>query len=498
MAETTIAPKSVWRLFVPWQAVGLEHKLTLAFGFMSCIPILIIVWAMAYDIDLSYALYPIVGSVFLGYFLVVRRVVASVLHLAEQARRVASGRHRVAISVEDRSEIGELARSFNRITGELEHKVHELESAREHVRTLLMRIGSAITSYEGIDHLLSLIIENSAVALEATSGSLMLVDGEKQELYIKTLWSRDGLTPDPKFRLLIGEGVPGWVVKEGRAMRATGKANTLGIVGAREVESVVLSVPLKLRERAMGVITVLREDPYKAFKDDDELLLTSIGSQVAVAVENYRLNLDMERTYLETIVALALAVEAKDPYSAGHSKRVGFYATQIGQALGLDAETLRVLHDAGTLHDIGKIGIKDDILLKTQPLSLEEQKVMHQHPVIGEAIVRPVRSLTKVVPLVRHHHEEYDGSGYPSSLKGEEIPLGARILAVADTFDAMVTDRPYRKRLSLEEAKQELQRKAGTQYDPMVVEAFLRVLTEREEHLAAKYAQPPPQPPTPR
>ena len=193
---------------------------------------------------------------------------------------------------------------------------------------------------------------------------------------------------------------------------------------------------------------------------------------------------------METILALALAVEAKDPYSAGHSKRVGFYAMQIGEVMGLDEEMLHTLNDAGILHDIGKIGIKDEILLKPSALNPEEWKIMQQHPLIGEAIVKPVQSLSKVVALVRHHHERFDGRGYPSALKGEEIPLGARILAVADGYDSMITDRPYRKRLSLEETKAELQRGAGTQYDPAMVKAFLNVLETKEQHLASAQSTP--------
>jgi putative nucleotidyltransferase with HDIG domain len=186
---------------------------------------------------------------------------------------------------------------------------------------------------------------------------------------------------------------------------------------------------------------------------------------------------------METIMALALAVEAKDPYSAGHSKRVGFYAMQIGKVLGFDEEMLRTLTDAGVLHDIGKIGIKDEILMKPSSLTPDEWKIMQQHPLIGEAIVKPVRSLSKVVTLVRHHHERYDGKGYPEGLKGEDIPLGARILAVADGYDSMITDRPYRKRFSLEQTKEELQRSAGTQYDPAIVDAFFKVLDSKAHRL---------------
>jgi HD-GYP domain-containing protein (c-di-GMP phosphodiesterase class II) len=151
----------------------------------------------------------------------------------------------------------------------------------------------------------------------------------------------------------------------------------------------------------------------------------------------------------------------------------------------MEKEMQGILNDAGVLHDIGKIGIKDEILLKPMPLTGDEAKIMEQHSVIGEAIVRPIRSLQKVVSLVRHHHERFDGSGYPDGLKGEAIPLGARILAVADTYDAMVTDRPYRKRLSIEAAKAELRKQVGVQHDPAVVEAFLYFIDEKQERLAA-------------
>lgn len=471
----------------------LERKLALAFGFMSFIPILIIVFAMVNDIALNIIIYPIVASAFIGYFFVVRRMIKSVLTITEKVKALSSGQSVGMIDVIEHNEIGELAKAFNRITKDLEEKIDELESSRQLVKKLLSRIGTAIVSYEGIDNILNMVIENTVSALEGQMGSLMLVDGETQELYLKTTWSRNGEIANTAYRLKLGEGVAGWVAKEGRPMRSAGAPSVLGFTGhAAGGDGAVLCVPLKLRDQAIGVVAVLRLNASRTFTDDDESLVTNIGSQMAVAIENYRLNLDVERTYVETIMALALAVEAKDPYSAGHSKRVGFYATQIGEVMGLDQETLRTINDAGVLHDIGKIGIKDDILLKPNPLTPDEEKIMQQHPIIGEAIVKPVRSLQRVVALVRHHHEKYDGTGYPGALKGDQIPLGARILAVADTYDSMVTDRPYRKRLPLETAKAELRKYAGQQYDPAVVEAFLRVLVEKEERLAVKTSDAPP------
>jgi putative nucleotidyltransferase with HDIG domain len=257
----------------------------------------------------------------------------------------------------------------------------------------------------------------------------------------------------------------------------------VGLVNGHTTEGAVLCVPLHIRERTIGVIAVLRSGA-RQFEEDDELLLANIGSQVAVAIENYRLNLDVEHTYLETVMALALAVEAKEPYTAGHSKRVAFYAVKIAEAMGLDDETIKLVRHAGLLHDVGKIGIKDDILLKAGPLSQEEMRIMQQHSVIGEAIIKPLRSLVKVAQVVRCHHERYDGGGYPSGLQGEAIPFPARILVVADSYDAMMTDRPYRKRLTIEQVREELRKGSGTQFDPVVVEAFAKLLDEKEQRLA--------------
>lgn len=468
---------------VPLKEERLERKLVLAFGFMSFIPILILVWTMVYTIDLTITVRLVIASACVGYFFVARKMIASVLTLAQKAKEISSGRVTALLDVDEHNEIGELARAFNRITQELEQKINELQSSRQLVRKLLSRIGTAIVSYEGIDTILDLIVENMVSALQAQMGSLLLVDGEQQELYVKTTWSSNGERANPAQRVKLGDGISGWVAREGRPMRGKGRANALGFVNTDAKDSAVLCVPMRLRDHTIGVVSIMREDASSPFTEDDEALLESISSQVAVAIENYRLNLDVEHTYLETIVALALAVEAKDPYSAGHSKRVGFYAMKIGEELGVDGEMLKVLNDAGVLHDIGKIGIRDDILLKPNALTSDERKIMEQHPLIGEAIVRPVRSLAKVVTLVRHHHEQYDGTGYPTHLKGDAIPLGARILSVADAYDSMVTERPYRARLTVDQAKAELQQAAGRQLDPEVVKAFLRVLAKKELHL---------------
>lgn len=185
---------------------------------------------------------------------------------------------------------------------------------------------------------------------------------------------------------------------------------------------------------------------------------------------------ELKKTHIETIQSLAAALDAKDPYTRGHSQRVAEMARLVASAMQLPENEVEAVHYAGLLHDIGKIGVHDDVLNKVEKLTDEDWEKIRSHATIGADIVRHVRFLQGVSDMIRHHHESYDGTGYPDGLKGENIPIGARILAVCDAYDAMTTERPYRKALTPERAVAELKSKAGVQFDPRVVEAFLQVL----------------------
>ncbi|MBI5236297.1 MAG: HD domain-containing protein [Deltaproteobacteria bacterium] len=213
-----------------------------------------------------------------------------------------------------------------------------------------------------------------------------------------------------------------------------------------------------------------------AFGPDDFSALETIASQIGVALENARLVSDLSALFLSTIKALSKAIDAKSPWTSGHSERVTSYALLIGARMGLPAKDMKTLETAGLLHDIGKLGTYEGILNKPGPLNPEEYAVMKQHPGKGAEILAPIRQLEEVLAPIRHHHENYDGAGYPDGLKGEAIPFLARILAVADTTDAMAADRPYRKGRGMDVIKAELKRCSGAQFDPTVVDAFLKVL----------------------
>lgn len=200
-----------------------------------------------------------------------------------------------------------------------------------------------------------------------------------------------------------------------------------------------------------------------------------LGARVRSLLRAKKLNERLEDVE-NVLFALANAVEAKDAYTEKHTERVSRYAVALGEKVGLDGDYLESLRIGGMLHDIGKIGVPDNILLKQGKLDQEELEFVKVHPVVGERICRPLRSLRYVLPGIRHHHERVDGTGYPDGLKGEEIPVEARILAIADAFDAMTTDRPYRRRMSAREAMEELRRYAGSQWDRYLVEEFIGIL----------------------
>jgi len=245
----------------------------------------------------------------------------------------------------------------------------------------------------------------------------------------------------------------------------------------------LICVPLKARNRTVGVLLAfnkLASIPAKSsmhswpdFYEGDRKILETLSHQVAIAIENSRLYADLKKGFFDTVEALAESIEKKDRYTGGHTKRVVYYSMCVAKYMDLSHEQLEQVHLAAILHDVGKIGVEDSILKKQAPLTKEEWVVMKSHPEQGYDIMSRVEGLKDVMGGVRYHHERWDGKGYPLGLQGEEIPLIARIIAVADTYDAMVSTRPYRKGLDPQVAYDEIVLHSGSQFDPRVVNAFI-------------------------
>ena len=242
-----------------------------------------------------------------------------------------------------------------------------------------------------------------------------------------------------------------------------------------------LGVPLWTRSRFVGILCLGEKKTGERFSKDDLSLLSTMGSQAALAIYNAQLYETREQALLDTITALAHAIEAKDNYTINHCEKITGRAVALAESLGMTRQEIENIRLGSILHDVGKIGIPDAILNKPSKLSEEEYEVIKQHASIGARIVQSVGALKGVVPIVRHHQEKYDGSGYPDGLSGEAIPIGARIIGVVDTYGAMTEDRVYRRAPGHEAAIAEIKRFAGRQFDPMVVEAFVRLLEDQPE-----------------
>ena len=238
----------------------------------------------------------------------------------------------------------------------------------------------------------------------------------------------------------------------------------------------VMCAPLVNRGKVLGVIYLDNREKPGCFDEDDVALLSALANQSAVAIDNSWLHEEIQESYHEAILALLNTVEAKDPITSGHSQRTSLYAYQIAQEMGLSEEESQRIKTAAELHDIGKIGVRDLIIGKESPLSTMEFDSIKDHVLTGENIIKPIEYLRFAGPMIRHHHERYDGLGYPDGLRGDQIPLGARIIGVADAFDAMTTQRPYNAPLSFKEALEEIQASKEKQFDPDVVDALVSIV----------------------
>jgi len=245
---------------------------------------------------------------------------------------------------------------------------------------------------------------------------------------------------------------------------------------------VVLSVRLGFHERFMGFMTFYGKEassPWKGrarFTAQDMLLVLTMTPHCVVTLENSRLQLDLRNLWFESTRSLVNAIEAKDPYTRGHSERVARYAELISSSLGLQRAECEIVRLTAILHDVGKIGISETLLQKPGRLTDEEYEIIKRHPEQGATIIRPLADFGILLEDVKYHHERYDGKGYPAGLSGEDIPLIARIIGVADAFDAITSDRPYRTRRTPSQALEMLREAAGTQFDPKLVEIFAEIL----------------------
>ena len=256
-----------------------------------------------------------------------------------------------------------------------------------------------------------------------------------------------------------------------------------------ETATSLLVVPMSSSHHPVGALLLVNQGGRPAFNSADVKLASAISWQAAVSAGNLRLYQETKEIFHSTVWALASAIDAKDAYTHGHSQRVAKYSAALGRAVGFDDQEIERLELSAVLHDVGKIGVSELILNKEGRLTPAEMSVMRSHPEKGAQILGSIRAMRDVVPGVLHHHERWDGLGYPDGLKGDNIPLNGRIILIADTFDAMTSTRPYREGLPLHVAIEELRRCSGTQFDGRLATEFIR-LFEEGGHAIERGARP--------
>lgn len=409
-------------------------------------------------------------------FLAIRSVVMALLRALRDAEAVANGDISRRLRSDGTSEINQLARHFNKVISRLEQTVTSLQASRKQTHDLLAQLCASGSQPGDMTGIFKTCLNTLLSMAGLQAGALLIVSPGGETMKVRVL---TGLPEALKSAVIpLGHGVAGWVASHGQ-MVTVSESMPWKKGEISEIEkcmSCSLHIPMTATGRTRGVISIGLREGQKEIPADDILTIRSLANQVAVALENAELRRKEERTYIETVAALAAAVEARDRYTRGHSRRVTEFSVAIARNMGKPEWFVKDLESAALLHDIGKIGFSDTILCDSAPISPDSLPLIRNHPIMGENILKPVGSLSRLCTIVRHHHEKFDGSGYPDRLKGEEIPLAARMITVADSFDAMISERPYKPSRKREDAMAELMNCSGTQFDPTCVEVFLGYL----------------------
>ncbi len=349
----------------------------------------------------------------------------------------------------------------------------------------LLEVGKAISSTLDLNELLRKIMRMATQVMRCETSTVYLVDKATNELYFHIVQGDAKVGAKlQEIRLPMGTGLAGWCAKENKPVIVPDTSKDPRFFKGADKKSgfvtrSMICVPMRLKDEVVGVLQVLNRTGDIPFNDHDIEILEAVANQAVSAIDNARLYENIQKVYLATIEVLATAIDAKDPYTQGHSRRVTQYSVAVAEEMNLDRKEIDAVRYAGLLHDVGKIGIKDSIIRKPGRLTDEEYAIIKKHPEIGARILKPVDFLADKIPGVLHHHEYFDGRGYPAHLVGEDIPLIGRIICVADAFDAMTTNRPYRKGLSVNVAVGELKKFTGKQFDPKCVEAFLAAFDKK-------------------
>jgi diguanylate cyclase (GGDEF)-like protein len=434
----------------------------------------------------------------------------------ERERALAEARQREHELEETRHHAEARAQQAEQKCETLEGREHELEEALDRERSLRGRIERARSAERDwnrelrtqvvrlhrkhgalgdVSDIRQLVLRMAVVLVEAEKGILLSREDEDGDGSPLDVVAHEGFDNDPTDSA-VAHAFASQVLEDDEICREDDSRaiEREGRTAADEEIDNLVAIPIYIANEFCGVVVCANKEG--GFDQHEDEVLLALGDHAGAVLENQQLHGALRTSYLSTVAMLAEVIEAKDPFLRGHSDEVSRYVSAVAERLGMDTRLREKLVFGSLLHDVGKVGISERILLKPAALTAEERSVIQLHPKIGYRLVERVPALREIAPAILHHHERYDGGGYPSQLAGEDIPLEARVICVADSFSAMTAERPYRPRMSLEEACRELERCAGTQFDPEVVRVFVeevraRPIAEDDEAVAAALAADP-------
>jgi putative nucleotidyltransferase with HDIG domain len=358
---------------------------------------------------------------------------------------------------------------------------------RYNASLMLQRLSQATASLLDLDKITKTVVADLVKTLHIGHAAIFIKQYSDNSYH---LLAEEGAVRTQAMVFSSDHPIVRWMVRENHILSKTllGISPSFKAMWKKELDYLdefpaELFIPLNTKGELVGFIIVGSKRSTQAYTHDDEVTLSTLANQTAVIVENARLYEDLEDTFVQTVVTLANAIDMRDTYTSSHSQRIAEWAADTARLLGCAAQDVQNIYWGGLLHDVGKIGIPDAILNKPGKLDESEWEIIRGHTIHGAQLVAPIKQLADVAPIIECSHERYDGSGYPYGLKGEQIPLGARIIGVVDSYSAMRDERTYKKSISHAKAIEELKRNSGILFDPQVVNAFLYVLNDTTEQI---------------
>ena len=425
----------------------------------------------------------------LGSLLFARRITRPIGALVDSVESVSNGDFDRPVEIKTNDEIGFLGKRLD----SMKEGLKELELFQSNKRLQsLFQVSRAMNSFQNLQKLYEVILEAALNATESFAGSLTLLDSDKRARIVATAEKGNPEEHDwevakkafeansyNEYQLLLSN--PGNSPLLLQVDRGQKDVPMLAMRLESNPEVEMLVVPLQQSETTMGFINLLRKSRNGKVHASETQTLSVLASYGTAAIENRQLFVQLEQSYLSSINSLAKSLEFKDEYTHGHSERVAKICVKIGMKMDMDGKSLRVLHNAALLHDMGKIGVVESILNKNSTVNPEEWSKIRKHPEYGEEILKPILSLNEETKIVRHHHEREDGKGYPDGLTGDQLSLSEKIMIVADAYDAMNSKRAYRSALEPDAIREELLANKGSQFDPVVVDVLLEIMEEEAD-----------------